>query len=104
VTPLTLTEGLVFGGAVLFSSTATLRVLNFVAARSGLPSPLKSAATAEVWVPPTAKLVWGVNVPPLSLRPPDGGARTCRLFDCGHGVVFGIKVLQLVLLYLVRPG
>ena len=50
---------------VVFNSTATLSALNLVAARSGLPSPLKSAAATEVCVLPAAKLVGAVKVPPV---------------------------------------
>lgn len=78
---------------VVFNSTATLSSLNFVAARSGLPSPLKSAATSDVCVLPTAKLVGAVKVPPCAAEQyrnavqvdvGDGEVRVAVAVEVGH--------------------
>src|SRR5208282_979882 len=50
--------GVVAPGAVLLSSTETVPLLEFATIRSGLPSPLTSAAVTEAGPMPTAKVCW----------------------------------------------
>ena len=47
--------------AVVFSSTDTVSLLKLATARSGLPSPLKSATARESGPVPTAKVFWAAK-------------------------------------------
>ncbi len=50
--------GVAAPGAVVLSSTETVLSPSFATIRSGLPSPLTSAAVTEAAAPPTAKVCW----------------------------------------------
>jgi hypothetical protein len=50
--------GLVASGAVVLSSTETVESKKFVTIKSGLPSPVRSAAVTEVGLLPVAKVFW----------------------------------------------
>ncbi len=48
--------GVAAPGAVVLSSTETVLLLKFATIRSGLPSPLTSAAVTEIGLLPVAKV------------------------------------------------
>ena len=53
--------GVVAPGAVVFSSTDTVSSVEFATIRSGLPSPLTSAAVTECGSLPVAKVCWAAK-------------------------------------------
>ena len=65
-------EGVVEPGGVVFSSTDTVLASWLATMRSGLPSPLRSAAATETGALPVAKVCWaakpGVTSPPEHRR------------------------------------
>ena len=54
-------DGVMAPGTVVFSSTDTVFPLSFATIRSGLPSPLRSAAVGEAGTLPVAKVCWAAK-------------------------------------------
>ena len=66
-------------GAVVFSSTDTVSEFELATTRSGLPSPLTSAAATEPGSLPVAKVCWAAKAGA-------GGARRRRVQQHRHRV------------------